>query len=231
MSNIRVHYLNKSRSFRVIWLLEHLNVEYEVIPYVRENNRAPEMLKKIHPLGRSPILEVKDGKSGKTKIITESGYIFQYILEKYDNERILSLKAPDQAEQVQYYLHYVEGSLQPPLLMEYIYSLAGQSPGPFPLSYLVRGVLDKISGAYSKGEVKNQIDYLENEISNNKDYLIGGQFSAADILMSFPLKMAFQRGFAEEKNYPQIKKWLKTIINENSYSVTKEKTAQYEPKD
>ncbi|SMN22853.1 similar to Saccharomyces cerevisiae YIR038C GTT1 ER associated glutathione S-transferase capable of homodimerization [Maudiozyma saulgeensis] len=228
MSKITLHYLDKSRAFRVLWLLEHLGLEYNVVPYVRENNRAPEELKKIHPLGRSPILEIKDEQTGKTKIVTESGYIFQYILENYDQEKILSLKDPEQAEQVQYYLHYAEGSLQPPLLMEYVYSLAAQSPGPFPLSYLVRGVLDKISGAYSRGEVKNQIDYLETEVSKNEGYFVGGQFSAADILLSFPLQMAFLRGFAQAKDYPHIKKWLESITSEKSYSAAKDSAAQYE---
>lgn len=229
MSQIKIHYLNKSRAFRVLWLLEHLNLKYEIIPYVREGNRAPKKLKQIHPLGRSPIVEIQDNNGGNSTILTESGYIFQYILEKYDTEKKLSLRELEKAEKVQYYLHYAEGSLQPPLLMEYIFSLAKESPGPFPISYLVSGIVNKISSAYSKGEVENQINYIEKEIEQNNGYLVGGQFSAADILLSFPLQMAFIRHFIEQNEYPNIKNWLDKITKEESYIKTQERTKEYEP--
>ncbi|KAG0654227.1 hypothetical protein C6P45_003465 [Maudiozyma exigua] len=229
MSQIKLHYLNKSRAFRVLWLFEHLDLQYEIIPYLREDNRAPEKLKEIHPLGRSPIVEIQDGNSESSKVLTESGYIFQYILEKYDTEKKLSLIEPEKAEKVQYYLHYAEGSLQPPLLMEYIFSLAKQSPGPFPISYLVGGIINKISSAYSKGEVANQVNYIESEIEKNKGYLVGGQFSAADILLSFPLQMAFIRHFIEQNDYPNIKIWLDKITKEESYVKAQERSKTYEP--
>lgn len=229
MSQIKLHYLNQSRAFRVLWLFEHLDLEYEIIPYLREDNRAPEKLKEIHPLGRSPIVEIKDNSSKNSKILTESGYIFQYILENYDTEKKLSFTDPENAVKVQYHLHYAEGSLQPPLLMEYIYSLAKQSPGPFPISYLVSGIINKISSAYSKGEVANQVNYIEAEIGKNNGYLVGGQFSAADILLSFPLQMAFIRHFIEQNDYPNIKNWLDQIKKEESYIKAQEIAKTYEP--
>lgn len=67
---IRVHWLNESRAFRVLWLLDHLKLDYEIIPYKRDENfRAPKELKKIHPLGRSPILELEDKETGKKKFL------------------------------------------------------------------------------------------------------------------------------------------------------------------
>ncbi|KAJ4128796.1 bifunctional glutathione transferase/peroxidase, partial [Fusarium falciforme] len=87
---------------------------------------------------------------------------------------------------------------------------------PFPISYLARKVADKISQAYSSGEVKNQFDFVEGEISKNNGYLVDGKLSGADILMSFPLQMAFERKFAAPEDYPAISKWLKTITSEES---------------
>ncbi|MBT8141575.1 MAG: glutathione S-transferase, partial [Gammaproteobacteria bacterium] len=68
---IKLHHLNASRSKRIIWLLEELGVDYEIVAYQRDktNNLAPPELKAIHPLGKSPVLE-DDGV-----VITESGAI------------------------------------------------------------------------------------------------------------------------------------------------------------
>lgn len=221
---IRVHFLNESRAFRVLWLLDQLKLTYEIIPYKRNNEfRAPDDLKKIHPLGRSPLLEVEDRETGKKKIIAESGYIFQYVLQHFDLAGALNNADPDKAEEIQYFLHYVEGSLQPPLMIEFILSMTKKAPIPFPLSYFAGKVADKISEKYSRGEVKNQFDFIEGVISKNEGYLVGGKLSAADILISFPLEIAFARQFAKPEQYPNIQKWLKNMKALESYSTSKEK--------
>ena len=76
---ITVHHLNNSRSQRILWLLEELNASYEIESYSRDKvtNLAPESLKKIHPLGKSPVIS-EDGK-----IIIESAAITTYIVDKY----------------------------------------------------------------------------------------------------------------------------------------------------
>jgi len=72
---IIVHHLNKSRSHRIIWLLEELNVPYEIKEYFRnkETMLAPPELKQIHPLGKSPVIENTETK----EIIAESGAIVE----------------------------------------------------------------------------------------------------------------------------------------------------------
>ncbi|CAH02599.1 bifunctional glutathione transferase/peroxidase [Kluyveromyces lactis] len=221
---IKVHWLNQSRAFRVLWLLDHLKLDYEIVPYKRnEQFRAPEELKKIHPLGRAPILEIDYKSSDRKDILAESGYIFQYILENFDKEGILNNADQQKAEKIKYYLHYAEGSLQPPLFIEFLLSKAKEAPVPFPFSYITKKFADKISEKYSRGEVKNQLDFIETEIEQNDGYLVGGKLSAADILLSFPLEMAFERQFARTEEYPNIAKWLETIKREESYSTSKDK--------
>ena len=72
---IIVHHLNKSRSHRIIWLLEELNVPYEIKEYFRnkETMLAPPELKQIHPLGKSPVIENIETK----EIIAERGAIVE----------------------------------------------------------------------------------------------------------------------------------------------------------
>jgi glutathione S-transferase len=72
---IIVHHLDKSRSHRILWLLEELNVSYEIKSYKRnkETMLAPPELKRIHPLGKSPVIENTETK----EIVAESGAIVE----------------------------------------------------------------------------------------------------------------------------------------------------------
>ena len=71
---IKLHHLNKSRSKRIIWLLEELGIDYDLVAYQRnpETFLAPDELKEIHPLGKAPVIE------DNGKVITESGAITDY---------------------------------------------------------------------------------------------------------------------------------------------------------
>jgi len=67
---LTVHHLNQSRSQRVLWALEELEQPYQIVRYQREKTMlAPDSLKKIHPLGKSPVLE------DEGLVIAESGAI------------------------------------------------------------------------------------------------------------------------------------------------------------
>ena len=76
---ITVHHLNNSRSQRMLWLLEELNVPYEIVHHQRDavTNLAPEALLKIHPLGKSPMIE------DAGNIVFESGAIVEYLCERH----------------------------------------------------------------------------------------------------------------------------------------------------
>jgi glutathione S-transferase len=81
---IEVHHRNNSRSQRILWLLEELELPYEIVHYQRDpqTNLAPESLKTIHPLGKSPA--VKDGET----VVIESGAILEYLVGQYGNGRL-----------------------------------------------------------------------------------------------------------------------------------------------
>lgn len=221
---IRVHWLDESRAFRVLQLLEQLDLDYEIVPYKRkENFRAPEEIKKVHPLGRFPVVELEDRTTGEKKILAESGYIFHYILEHFDTKGQLKNDNPKYAEQIEYFLYYAEGSLQLPLMVEFILSMTKKAPLPFPISYFAGKVADKISDKYSKGELKNQFQFVEGEIAKNQGYLVGGKLSGADILLLFPLQMALLRGFVTREEFPHIAKFVDTLNALDSYSAAKKK--------
>ncbi len=239
-ASIKLHFLEKSRAQRVVWLLEALRIKYEIVPYKRDANfRAPESLRKIHPLGRSPLLEIESlgGTSTSTvsskpakhsKVIAESGHIFQYILENYDNGDVLS--NPEDKEQINYYLHYAEGSLQPPLLIEFVLSKVRQTYAPFPLSSFKNYLANKISEKYSGGETESQLSFLDGEVQKNGGYFVNGKLSAADLILSFPLDMAFQRDFATRDKYPNLAKWLDNIKTDEGYQKAQSIEKEYDEK-
>lgn len=143
---LTVHHLNQSRSHRVIWALEELSLPYEIVHYQREKTMlAPESLKRVHPLGKSPVIE------DNGLILAESGAILEYLQETYDAES--QLKPLDPAHKVQYrfWLHYAEGSLMPLLLMKLVFSSLGKPPVPFGIRTLgkrwVRACKKRISTA------------------------------------------------------------------------------------
>ncbi len=125
---LTVHHLNQSRSQRILWALEELALPYQIVRYQREKTMlAPPALKKVHPLGKSPVIE------DNGMVIAESGAILEYLQETYDS---IGRFKPADAQGKQHYrfwLHYAEGSLMPLLLMRLLFTSLGKPPVPLGL--------------------------------------------------------------------------------------------------
>jgi len=120
---ITVHYLENSRSLRIVWLLEELGLDYEIKHYARNPKTmlAPAELREIHPLGKSPV--ITDGDT----VIAESGTIIEYLVQRYGNGQWQPAPDDDQWLNYRYWLHYAEGSLMPLLVMKLIFSHIAKS--------------------------------------------------------------------------------------------------------
>src|SRR5271154_2828381 len=110
---LTVHHLNNSRSQRVLWLLEELGVPYEIKKYQRDPQTmlAPESLRAVHPLGKSPVI-TDDGLT-----LAETRAIIEYLLERYGQGRLVPPAGTDERRRFTYWLHFAEGSAMPPLLL------------------------------------------------------------------------------------------------------------------
>lgn len=206
---ITLHWLEQSRAFRVIWLLEKLELKYDIVPYKRDKeSRGPESLRKIHPLGRSPIVVIEN-EDGSKKTLVESGFIFHYLVNHFDKENKLINEA--NRDDVEFYFFYAEGSLNPPSFIEYLFSRAKQASTPFGMGTIRDTVVNKLSAAYSHDELHLQFEFVENTIKDNLGYLVGGKLTAADIIISFTVQLAFARKFIDAKTYPNLDKWYKEI--------------------
>ncbi|MFG6665685.1 glutathione S-transferase family protein [Halomonas sp. HNIBRBA4712] len=218
---IHVHHLEKSRSHRVIWLLELLGLDYEIHAYRRTKSmQAPRELKKVHPLGKSPV--IVDGEL----TIAESGAIIDYLIKRYDEEGHLSPSADHFEAWVdyRYWLHYAEGSLMPLLLMSLIFSqIPKQSPA------LVRPVAKGISSTIRERFIDPQLDqhlaFIEAHLSEKGSF--GGAWpSGADVQMSFP--MLALKGTRSLGSYPAIAAYTQRLESDPAWQRTVERAGPLE---
>lgn len=86
MTSIDCIRLNQSRSQRILWLLEELKVPYELEIFHRnkETKFAPPELKKVHPLGKSPVISIEVPGS-QPVVIAESAFVVEYLLDHFSN--------------------------------------------------------------------------------------------------------------------------------------------------
>ncbi|MDR5866023.1 glutathione S-transferase family protein [Halomonas koreensis] len=190
---IRVHHLENSRSQRVLWLLEELGVDYEVVTYRRdpETLLAPASLKAVHPLGKSPVI-TDEGRDGRA--VAESGAILEYLLEHYDPEhRLAPAPGGDDRERYRFWLHHAEGSAMPPLVMRLVFSRLSKPPVPALLRPLGRRFAGGVDDNFLAPRIAELRDYWEAELERGS-WFAGEAFSAADIQMSFPVLALESRG-------------------------------------
>ena len=216
---IVVHHLNDSRSQRVLWLLEELGLEYEVKRYQRDaaTMLAPAELRAVHPLGKSPVVEEHGIK------VAETGAIVEWLLETHGQGRLRPARGTEEGRRFTYWLHYAEGSAMTPLLLRLIF---GQLPRLVP--FLIRPVANGISKAMNARMIQPQLDahigYWEAELARS-EWFAGDQFTAADIMMSFPLEAAAARAGAGSR--PRIKAFLDRIHARPAYQRALERGGPY----
>lgn len=190
MSSIVVHHLNASRSQRVLWLLEELDLEYDLKTYERNPRtlRAPDTLKQAHPLGKSPVVEI-DGRT-----YAETGNIIEAVLDRFDDDRVLRPARETEAyETYRFFLHYAEGSLMPPLLVALLTHRVRTAPLPFFLKPIATRIADRIDDSFTNGELALHRSFVEQHLVAH-DHFAGDAFTAADITMAYGIDNGATRG-------------------------------------
>lgn len=219
---IIVHHLEDSRSLRILWLLEELGLDYEVKHYTRdkETQLAPAELIKVHPLGKSPVLEDAD------IVVAETGTIIEYLLARYDKSE--QFKPADPLSKAgldySYWLHSAEGTLMPFLVMTKVFQTIKQAPMPFFVKPIAKAIAGKVESSFIQPSVKRHFEYIESVLSN-QEWFAGENFSAADVQMSFPLEAASSSMTGE---YPHIAAWLERIHARPAWQIALEKGGPYQ---
>jgi glutathione S-transferase len=211
---ILVHHLENSRSQRVLWLLEELGLPYEVRRYARDAKTmlAPPALRRAHPLGKSPVIEDLEspGPDGKPRILAETGAIVEYLVEKAGG-RLGPPGRRDDVLRYRHFLHYAEGSMMPPLLAMLVVKRLGLLGRP------ARAPLQRM--------FDDHLDWLESELGT-RDWFAGESFTAADVMMSFPLEAARHRAGLDSR-WPNLIDWLHRIHARPAYARALQKGGPY----
>lgn len=216
---IKLHHLNNSRSQRVLWMLEELGLDYELVRYERDPQtlEAPASLRQVHPLGKSPVLEDGD------LVLAESAVIIEYLAEHY-GPHLLPEAGTAARRQCSYWLHYAEGSLMPLLLMKLIFQKVKSGPMPFFAKPIAKGIAGKVTGSFIDPRVNQHLDFVEAELGDSP-WLLGESMSAADFQMSFPLEAARSRGGLGSR--PRLNAYVDRIHAHPSYQRALAKVGDY----
>jgi glutathione S-transferase len=219
---IVVHHLNNSRSQRVLWLLEELSLAYEIQRYQRDAKTmlAPPELKKVHPLGKSPVI-TDDGRT-----IAESGLIIEYIVDVHGDGKLAPPPGTDDRLRYKYWLHYAEGSAMPPLLLKLVFDRVESGPMPCFIKPVAKAIARQVKQSFISPQINLHLDYLEAQLAHS-DWFVGNEFSAADIQLSFPLEAAALRGGLDASR-PRLHGFLQRIHARPAYRRALERGGKYD---
>jgi len=218
---ITVHHLENSRSQRVLWLLEELGLEYEVRRYARDPKTmlAPDELKRVHPLGKSPF--ITDGD----RTLAETGAIVEYLVEYHGGGRLSPPPGGEARLRYTYWLHYAEGSLMPWMVMKLVFDRMPGPPMPLPLRPAAALIAGGVKRKFIGPQIRRHLDYVEGELKSH-EWFACDELTAADIMMSFPLEGAKARGVLDER-YSSLNGFLDRIHARPAYRRALERGGPY----
>jgi len=197
---IKVHHLNYSRSTRILWLLEELDLPYEIVPYSRDPRtfRAPDSLKGVHPLGKAPVIEDGD------LVLAESGAIVEYVVARYGGGRLApAAETPEWAAYIEW-LHYAEGSAMFPILTQLLGSMSGGLGG---------------LGDFVGPEIQKTLAFVAGAVQPS-GYLLA-EFGAADIQMFYVIEAARMGGMLTD--FPALTAYLERLEARPAFRTALEK--------
>ena len=203
---ITVHHLNNSRSQRILWLLEELELPYEIRRYSRDpvTKLAPPELEAVHPLGKSPVVEL-DGQ-----ILTESGAIIETLIRRLGAGRLAPPEDTPDFDRYIMWLHYAEGSAMLPLMLQLYVGRLGEAGAP------LKPRIDS--------EIARHLGWIDSELTG-RDWLVGEGLTGADIQLSFVADIA--RVFGLRSRYPALDAWAARLQARPAFVRALEKGGPY----
>lgn len=199
---ITLHHLSSSRSQRIVWLLEELGAPYTIKFYSRDGKlrTAPDALRHVHALGKSPVISDKD------LVIAESGLIAEYLCDRFPERRLAPAKSlgVDTRERLRwaYWIHYAEGSPMGPLLLHLL------------LAQLNDPAVTPLKEGFIKRELAIHVSYWEESLAET-GWFAGDEFSAADVMIAYPIEAAARFGLVADR--PNIASFLERVRSRDAY--------------
>ena len=203
---ITVHHLNNSRSQRILWLLEELGADYEVVPYQRDTktNLAPPELKQAHPLGKSPVIEDEGFQ------VAESGAIIQYLCERHGGASWLPDPGTDDHVRHLEWMQFGESSFFVPVMLKLVAGRLGDAAIP---------MMPRIDS-----QLAEHVAFTEERIGERLHF-VGDDWTAADVMMSFPAEIAIMQGFAHHA--PKLARFVEAVHARPAWQRARERGGPY----
>lgn len=203
---ITVHHLDNSRSQRILWLLEELGADYQIIAYQRDpaTNLAPPELKHAHPLGKSPLIE------DDALRVAESGAIIQYLCERHGGESWLPDPAGEDHVRHLEWMQFGESSFFVPVMLKLYAGRLGEAAAP-----LMPRIEDQLAA---------HVSFAEDSIRPSLHF-VGDDWTAADVMMSFPAEIAVMQGFADRA--PRLAAFVEAIHARPAWQRARERGGPY----
>lgn len=192
---IRVHHLDHSRSFRILWLLEELELAYALVQHRRDpaTRLSPPSLAALHPLGKAPLIE------DEGRVLHESGAIIDYVIRRHGGGRLAPPPGEPAYDDHQMWLHYGEGSAMLPVMIDlYARTRGAEAPA-------LRARIDDERARHG--------GYLEASLAG-RDFLVGDALTGADIQMAFVGELLGRPA----GRYPAIARWLAGLKARPAYA-------------
>ncbi len=215
---IHLHHLENSRSFRILWLLEELAVDYRVTCYERNKSYlAPDRLQKIHPLGHAPILEVDD------RTLVESGFIIEYLLKHYDKKQQFKPNDANETawENYTFWMHFSEASIMPLLVMRLVFTKVVER-SPLFIKPISKGIRRQVERSMIKKNLVKMMAMMENQLQDN-DWFAGSVFSAVDIQMYIVVLATNAGNSLDSSKHAHLLDWLKRCRERAAFQRAEEK--------
>jgi glutathione S-transferase len=212
-----VHHLETSRSQRVLWLLEELGIPYEIKGYKRDpaTRLAPPELKRVHPLGKSPVV-TDDGE-----VVAESGAILEYLVERYgasaqgDLAHLQPRPGTAEYRQCRYWMHYAEGSLMNWLVMKLVFTTIPKQPMPFFVRPIARSLCGNVQQKLIDPNLQQATAFLEDHLADHR-WIAGPDLTIADFQMSFAVEALLARATGPQP-CPNLRQYLDRIRTRPAY--------------
>ncbi len=194
MPPITIYHLEGRRSERIVWLMEELNLPYTLV--YKRGDLAGSMaeIRKVNPgMPVAPTVTIGD------QVMTESGAIIETIVNRYAPGKLTPpLASADYANHL-IWMHHAEGSLASRVIADY-------------RVWMIKPPTERSRLVDSEAEVQFAEDYLAKH-----PYFGGSQFSAADIMMVFPLNFAMNLNIVDKTKFSNINAWKARIEERPAY--------------
>ncbi len=194
MPPITIYHLEGRRSERIVWLMEELNLPYTLV--FKRGDLAGSMaeIRKVNPgMPVAPTVTIGD------QVMTESGAIIETIINRYAPGKLTpAINTSDYADHL-IWMHHAEGSLAGRVIADY-------------RVWMIKPPTTRSPLVDSDAEVQFAEDWLAKH-----PYFGGAEFSAADIMMVFPLNFAMKLNIVDETKYPKINAWKARMEERPAY--------------